>query len=134
RRAIQGGPSAHLPARNVDTRDSCRCDRAAAIMAAIGTHSRFDYDASGDLSQGAKRVRYCARESLRWLCLAAIFVLLPAAAVADAFYKGKTITFIIGSDPGGGYDTYSRLLAAHIGTHLEGTPRITPQNMPAAGS
>jgi len=102
-------------------------------MAAIGTHSRFEYGAPRDLSQGAKQVRYCARESLRWLCLAAIFVLLPSAAVADAFYKGKTITFIIGSDPGGGYDTYSRLLAAHMGPHLEGTPRITPQNIPGAG-
>ena len=79
-------------------------------------------------------MRYCAREWLRWLCLAAIFVVLPSTAFADAFYKGKTITFIIGSDPGGGYDTYSRLLAAHMGSHLEGAPRVTPQNMPGAGS
>ena len=59
---------------------------------------------------------------------------LAAPAKAQEFYKGKTISFIIGSAPGGGYDTYSRLIAAHIGQHLAGHPSVVPQNMPGANS
>ena len=50
------------------------------------------------------------------------------------FYKGKTINFIIASAPGGGYDTYSRLVAGHIGQHLAGRPSVVPQNMPGAAA
>jgi tripartite-type tricarboxylate transporter receptor subunit TctC len=70
-------------------------------------------------------------------CLRALFFVAafsPHLAAADDFYKGKTITFVIGSAPGGGYDTYSRLVATHLGQHLEGHPTIVPQNMPGAGS
>jgi tripartite-type tricarboxylate transporter receptor subunit TctC len=59
---------------------------------------------------------------------------LDPARSAEGYYKGKTITFIIGSAVGGGYDTYSRLIARHFGQHLDGTPRVIPQNMPGAGS
>jgi tripartite-type tricarboxylate transporter receptor subunit TctC len=73
---------------------------------------------------------------VRRLWIAALLALLPfhTAFAADSFYKGKSITFIIGSAAGGGYDTYSRLIASHIGQHLEGQPRVVPQNMPGAGS
>ena len=73
---------------------------------------------------------------LRCLWLAVLVALLPAAtsAATDGFYKNKTITFIIGSAVGGGYDTYGRLLASHLGRHLDGRPPIVPQNMPGAGS
>lgn len=57
-----------------------------------------------------------------------------AAAADEPFYKGKTVTFIIASDVGGGYDTYSRLIANHIGRHLDGQPSVVAQNMPGAGS
>jgi tripartite-type tricarboxylate transporter receptor subunit TctC len=68
--------------------------------------------------------------------IAAVFALAPlsASAAPEAFYKGKTITFVIGSAAGGGYDTYSRLLAGHIGRHLDGAPSVIAQNMPGAGS
>jgi tripartite-type tricarboxylate transporter receptor subunit TctC len=55
-------------------------------------------------------------------------------AIADDFYKGKTIKLFIGSGPGGGYDLFGRLVARHIGNHLAGQPAVTPQNMPGAGS
>ncbi|HYK79199.1 MAG TPA: tripartite tricarboxylate transporter substrate-binding protein [Micropepsaceae bacterium] len=73
---------------------------------------------------------------LRRLFAAALLALLPldASFAAEGFYKGKSITFIIGSAPGGGYDTYSRLLASHLGQNLDGRPSIIPQNMPGAGS
>jgi tripartite-type tricarboxylate transporter receptor subunit TctC len=64
----------------------------------------------------------------------ALLAALCASAAAQDFYKGKTINFIIGSAPGGGYDQYSRLIAAHIGRHLPGQPSVVPQNMPGAGS
>ncbi len=59
---------------------------------------------------------------------------LPAAVHAEDFYKGKTVNFFIGSAAGGGYDTYSRLIANHIGRHLPGKPTVVAQNMPGAGS
>ncbi len=49
------------------------------------------------------------------------------------FYAGKTITLLISSSPGGGYDGYARLLARHMGRHIPGNPIIVPKNMPGAG-
>lgn len=51
----------------------------------------------------------------------------------ESFYKGKTIQVIIGSGPGGGYDTYARLVVRHLGRFVPGSPNIVPQNMPGAG-
>ena len=55
------------------------------------------------------------------------------AADAD-FYKGNTVTIIVGFAPGGGNDLYARLLARHIGKHIPGNPTVIVQNMPGAGS
>jgi tripartite-type tricarboxylate transporter receptor subunit TctC len=55
------------------------------------------------------------------------------AAAQEPFYKGKTISLIVGSSPAGGYDTYGRLLARHMGKHLPGQPTFVVQNMPGAG-
>jgi tripartite-type tricarboxylate transporter receptor subunit TctC len=65
---------------------------------------------------------------------ASIVVLaLPAQAGADAgFYEGKTITYIVGTKPGGGYDTYARLIAKHMERHLPGV-QILVENVPGAG-
>ncbi len=59
----------------------------------------------------------------------------PAGAdpVSD-FYSRKTITLIAGFPPGGGYDTYVRVLARHLGRFIPGHPSIVPGNMPGAGS
>ena len=56
-----------------------------------------------------------------------------ADAVAD-FYKGKQITFLVGSDPGGGYDQLARLVARHLGQFIPGAPSVIVENMPGAGS
>lgn len=65
----------------------------------------------------------------------AVGMSLPAAAQSPAdFYKGKTISLVIGFSPGGGYDTYGRLLARHIGNHIPGKPNVIVQNLPGAGS
>jgi tripartite-type tricarboxylate transporter receptor subunit TctC len=53
---------------------------------------------------------------------------------ADEFYKGKTIRFIVGYAPGGGYDTYTRAVARHISRHIPGNPSTVVENMEGAGS
>lgn len=59
---------------------------------------------------------------------------LPASAdpIAD-FYKGKTVTVLIGVGVGGEYDLHARLVARHLGKHIPGNPTIVPQNMTGAG-
>ncbi len=52
----------------------------------------------------------------------------------EEFYRGKQIRLIIGEGPGGGYDTYARLLGDHMGKFIPGNPKIVAQNMPGAGT
>src|SRR5579859_5737164 len=64
-------------------------------------------------------------------------VTLPAAiepATAEDFYRGKTLTMIVGFSAGGGFDVNGRLLARHIGRHIPGNPDIVVQNLPGAAS
>ena len=49
------------------------------------------------------------------------------------FYRGKQMQFIIRTAAGGDYDSYSRLLARHMGKHIPGNPNIVAINMPGAG-
>ena len=56
-----------------------------------------------------------------------------AALAQNSFYKGKTIKIVVRSDPGGGYDTYGRLVSRHISKHIPGNPRVIVINMPGAG-
>src|SRR3954447_8526783 len=58
----------------------------------------------------------------------------PAQDAVAQFYKGKQINLYIGTSPGGGYDTYARLLARRFSSYIPGNPAIIPQNMPGAGS
>jgi tripartite-type tricarboxylate transporter receptor subunit TctC len=66
--------------------------------------------------------------------LVASVALVSPAFAADSFYAGKTITVIIGSGPGGGYDFYGRLVARYLGHYVPGEPTVVAQNMPGAGS
>jgi tripartite-type tricarboxylate transporter receptor subunit TctC len=52
----------------------------------------------------------------------------------EDFYRGRSMTLIVSSGVGGGYDTYGRMLARHITRHIPGQPHIVVQNMPGAGS
>jgi hypothetical protein len=56
-----------------------------------------------------------------------------SSACAQDFYRGKSITFIIGYGPGGGVDTASRVIARHLPRFIPGKPDIVPQNMEGAG-
>jgi len=65
----------------------------------------------------------------------ALAMTAPAAAdpVAD-FYRGKSITFIIGSGEAGLYDLGGRLVARYLSRFIPGNPALVPQNMPGASS
>jgi tripartite-type tricarboxylate transporter receptor subunit TctC len=54
-------------------------------------------------------------------------------SMAADYYAGKSIKLTVGSDAGGGYDTYTRALARHIGRHIPGAPSVVVMNMPGAG-
>jgi tripartite-type tricarboxylate transporter receptor subunit TctC len=83
-----------------------------------------------------------AHRALR-LAILALPALLAAAcgissagaqdAVAD-FFRGRQVAIIVGSSAGGGYDTYARLIARYLGSHIAGNPTVVVQNMPGAGS
>jgi tripartite-type tricarboxylate transporter receptor subunit TctC len=66
----------------------------------------------------------------------AVALFWTAAACAqsdDGFYKGKTVTLVVSSSSGGGYDVMARTIAKYLGGHIPGNPRIVVSNMPGAG-
>src|SRR5215831_1663763 len=65
--------------------------------------------------------------------LTAALLLVAPVARADDFFAGKTITLSTHSEPGGGYESYLRLLAAHMGKHIPGRPDFAIVNQPGAG-
>jgi tripartite-type tricarboxylate transporter receptor subunit TctC len=66
--------------------------------------------------------------------LGALLLYVPAAAQPVAeFYKGKTVSLIVSSSTGGGYDTLARTIAKHLGKHIPGNPTVVVRNMPGAG-
>ena len=73
-----------------------------------------------------------ARRSFLALALAASISPAAADPVAD-FYRGKTVTVLIGVSPGGEYDLQARLIARFIGRHIPGNPNVVAQNMTGAG-
>jgi tripartite-type tricarboxylate transporter receptor subunit TctC len=74
---------------------------------------------------------------LRLFAFVAISLLLLAhyqPALAQTFYKDKTIRFIVGQAAGGGYDTYTRTIARYMGKYIPGEPTTIVDNMTGAGS
>lgn len=76
---------------------------------------------------------------IRRFAIAALLagLVLPQCAQAQeavaAFYRGKQVSILVGSAPGGGYDLYARHIARHFSKHLPGNPDMVVQNMPGAG-
>jgi tripartite-type tricarboxylate transporter receptor subunit TctC len=75
----------------------------------------------------------------KWLLGVLAWALLLSAspsakAAADEFYQGKTLRFVVGFAPGGGFDTYTRVIARHMGRHIPGNPNTIVENMTGAGS
>jgi tripartite-type tricarboxylate transporter receptor subunit TctC len=75
-------------------------------------------------------------------CLFAVLTALPVVALVAAptaaqtvadFYRGKTLTMVVGTSPGGDYDLRLRMVARHIGRHIPGNPTVVVNNMPGGG-
>lgn len=65
--------------------------------------------------------------------LAALSAPQAAADEIADFFRGKTITILVSTGPGGGYDLYSRTLSQHYGRHIPGNPNFILTFMPGAG-
>ena len=79
------------------------------------------------------KLRTVGRSLFPPLALIASVVCADAQGAAP-YYKGKTVTIVVGSTPGGGYDVYARLLSRYLSKHLPGEPTVIVTNMPGAGS
>jgi len=74
------------------------------------------------------------------LALAAMLALAVAGCSGDApanrdpkaFFAGKTLTYIVATEAGGGYDAYGRLVSQYIGKYL-GTRNVVVKNVPGGG-
>src|SRR3954449_5974651 len=76
------------------------------------------------------------RSNLEQLLATALLIAGMAGAsvqAPDEFYRGKSITLLVGGTAGGGVDISARILARHLGKHLPCQPSVIPQVMPGAG-
>jgi tripartite-type tricarboxylate transporter receptor subunit TctC len=69
------------------------------------------------------------RYFLLWMSL-----LMGVVYAQENFYKGKTVTIVVGGAAGAGYDLYARLLSRHFSNNIPGNPNVIVTNMPGAGS
>jgi tripartite-type tricarboxylate transporter receptor subunit TctC len=70
---------------------------------------------------------------VRGLAVLASLVAGADRAAASDFYAGKTVNFIVGTDVGGGFSIYGRVLSRHLGRYIPGNPTVVMKNMPGAG-
>jgi tripartite-type tricarboxylate transporter receptor subunit TctC len=77
---------------------------------------------------------------MKWInCFAAFLLGLvlfsdtPQAAEQE-FFKGKSVTVVVGNSVGGAQDDWARFIAQYLGKHIPGNPTIVVQNMPGAGT
>jgi tripartite-type tricarboxylate transporter receptor subunit TctC len=78
-------------------------------------------------------------EIRKFKSLAAMGLMAVTMAASPAFaqsgavlFKGKTVTYIVSTATGGGYDSYGRLVAEYMQRYLPGSTFIV-KNMPGAG-
>jgi tripartite-type tricarboxylate transporter receptor subunit TctC len=67
------------------------------------------------------------------LLLGSLFATQAVADPVSDFYRGKRVSIYVGSDAGGGYDNYARLVSRHLGRFIPGNPDLIVQNMPGGG-
>ena len=68
------------------------------------------------------------------ICLFGGALSSASAQSVENFYRGKQLTLLVGSSPGGGYDAVARLVARNLARHIPGNPTIIVQNAPGGGS
>src|SRR3954464_12144905 len=86
---------------------------------------------------GYSGLEYARTDMHTRLLTAAVFALATAhPAIAQSpteFYKGKTISLLVGFGPGGEDDLWARTVSRHLTTHIPGNPNIVPVHMPGSG-
>jgi tripartite-type tricarboxylate transporter receptor subunit TctC len=55
------------------------------------------------------------------------------AQSAEQFYKGRQVTMVVGTSPGGINDISARFVARYLGKYIPGNPTIVVENQPGAG-
>jgi len=88
---------------------------------------------NADRNAGVVMLRRVFRLLLTLSMVAGSVEASAAASSDDGFYKGKTIRLIVAFSAGGGYDTYSRTIARHLGKYIPGNPTVVVDNMTGAG-
>lgn len=81
------------------------------------------------------KINLLSRAKLSWILISVISVLLISCAPAPEgnTLSGKTVTILVGFNPGGGTDTSARLLNRYLSKHIEGNPNVIIKNMTGAG-
>jgi tripartite-type tricarboxylate transporter receptor subunit TctC len=62
-----------------------------------------------------------------------LFAQAPSPAAAADYFAGKTINLVAGTDVGGGFSIYARMIAKYLNRYIPGHPAVTVKNMPGAG-
>jgi len=67
------------------------------------------------------------------LCCGPSIAQQAGAQSVESFYKGRTVTMLVGTSPGGINDISARLVARHLSRFIAGNPNIIVQNNPGGG-
>jgi tripartite-type tricarboxylate transporter receptor subunit TctC len=75
------------------------------------------------------------RGALALVCGLAVASIATGAQAqsVEQFYKGRQVTMVVGTSPGGINDISARFVARHLGRYIPGNPTIVVQNQPGAG-
>src|ERR1700716_1900915 len=82
------------------------------------------------ISGFADLLRATARAAVALFALVFMVSLASAQNSVEDFYRGKTVTILIGHPAGGSYDLYARLAAPHLGKYIPGHPQVVVQSKP----
>lgn len=89
------------------------------------------------VKMGEKNMRYTTRRKFIGGCATMSALMLaglqPVLAQDAPFYEGKTVTMIIGYNPGGGTDVLGRIFVRHLSNAIEGNPTIVIRNLDGGG-
>jgi len=66
-------------------------------------------------------------------CAVGILAVAASSALAEDFYKGKTVTVMVPSSLGASMGLYGRMLAGALEKHIPGNPNVIVQSRPGAG-
>jgi len=69
-----------------------------------------------------------------WISAALAALTSPALAQTPAeFFRGKTVSLLVGFGPGGEDDLWARTVSRHLITHIPGNPNVVPVHTPGSG-